>query len=127
MLPSQARLSESKIRSALKAGGYDGAIVSHFVSANERAEWVPGSTQIVPMPAGGLYGYYNFAYRTVHYPGHMRTTAVVTLETNVYAAASGKLVWSARSETFDPKSAEDIVQSFSAAATRRLRKDGIVP
>jgi hypothetical protein len=75
----------------------------------------------------GYYGYYGMGYDVVHEPGYTRTTTIVRLETHLYDVRTEKLLWGAHSDTFDPSSTDDIIQSVSKTISKRLAKDGLLP
>jgi hypothetical protein len=50
----------------------------------------------------------------------------VFLETNIYDVARRKLIWSARSETFDPSSERSLVKGLVKAVTNDLREQGML-
>ena len=60
-------------------------------------------------------------------PGYYETQTILRLETNLYDVESGELVWSGQSETFDPNSVEDVIDSVTQAVARRLRDEGLIP
>jgi len=126
-LPNSERLSEAEIRGAIRGGGYDGVIVSRLLDVDEQTEYVPPRTRTVPGHYGGYYGYYGSSWDVVHEPGYYRTTTIVRLETNLYDVGTGELVWSGQSETFNPSSLTDSIDSVTKAVAKRLRKESLIP
>ena len=49
------------------------------------------------------------------------------LETNLYDVGSGELVWSGQSETFDPDSFKDGIDSVTRAVADRLSQENLIP
>lgn len=126
LLPDPNRLGEERIRAAMTDGGYDAVIVTRLVDEEERTTVVPPRTYTVPGFYTGYYGYYRRSWDVVHEPGYTRVVKVVRLETNLYAAASGALVWSGQSETLDPSSVADVIASATAAVAGQLADDGLI-
>ena len=48
------------------------------------------------------------------------------LETNLYDVGTGELVWSGQSETFNPSTLQEIIDSATKATAKRLRKESLV-
>ena len=126
-LPQSERLTEEQVRRAIEGGGYDGVIVTRMLGVEEKTEYVPPRTYTVPRYYGGYYRYYGTAWDVVHQPGYTMTRTIVRLETNLYDVGSGELVWSGQSETFDPGSVTDIIDSVTKAVAGRLAKEGLLP
>jgi hypothetical protein len=45
---------------------------------------------------------------------------------NLYSLQDGKLIWSGVSQTFDPASAQAVVQGVSKAVAKSIQKDRLV-
>jgi len=125
-LPDSQRLGEEQIRRAIQGGGYDGVIVSRLLGVEEDTKYVPPRTYTVPRTYGAYYGYYGRTWDVVHEPGYYDTQKILRLETNLYDVKSGELVWSGQSETFDPKSADDVIDSVTRVVARHLRHEGLI-
>ena len=90
-------------------------------------EYVPPRTYTVPRYYRGYYGYYDSTWDVVHEPGYYKNHTIVRLETNLYDVGTGELIWSGQSETFNPSSLEDIIDSATKAVAKRLGKEGLIP
>jgi hypothetical protein len=126
-LPDTRRLSEEQVRGAIQGGSYDGVIVSRLLGVEKDTKYIPPRTYTVPRTYRGYYGYYGTTWDVVHEPGYYETQTILRLETNLYDVESGDLVWSGQSETFDPNSVEDVIDSVTRAVARRLRDEGLIP
>lgn len=140
-----------RVGRALKARGYDGVLVLRFLELDrdiERTE--PASVSIETGKVGrltsqrGPIGYYESGSaqyytfrtfdnyqaetkRTVYDPGKFEVTSTsVVFETNFYSLKTGKLIWTARSTTVDPRSASAFSRSFSAAVVESLIQDRVL-
>ena len=51
---------------------------------------------------------------------------IVTMDTNVYSVADGKLVWASRSATYDPESIPRLVEGIAAETTSEMRKQKLI-
>jgi hypothetical protein len=126
-LPHSTRLTEAQVRGAIEGGGYDGVIVTRLLGVEEKTEYVPPRTYTVPGRYYGYYSYYGSSWDVVHEPGYYKTHTIVRLETNLYDVGTGDLVWSGQSETFDPSSLTDSIDSVTKVVAKHLRKESLVP
>jgi hypothetical protein len=127
VLPRSQRLSEEEIRGAIRGGDYDAVVVTRLLGVEEKTEYVPPRTYTVPEYYYGYYGYYGATWEVVHEPGYYKTHRIVRLETNLYDVATGELVWSGQSETFDPDSFKDGIDSVTKAVAERLSQESLIP
>jgi hypothetical protein len=127
VLPHSTRLTEAQVRGAIEGGGYDGVVVTRLLGVDEETEYVPPRTYTVPRHYGGYYRYYGTSWDVVHEPGYFVTHSIVRLETNLYDVGTGELVWSGQSDTFDPDSVTDIIDSVTKAVARRLGEERLIP
>jgi hypothetical protein len=128
LLPEAERLSKDSIQRAIRGRGFQGVIATQLVQIDEQEKYVPPQTYVTPNYYGrGLYGYYGRSYEVVHQPGYTVTTTIVRLETHLYDASSAELVWAAHSDTFNPKSIDDGIQSVTEKLSKRLAADGFAP
>jgi hypothetical protein len=126
-LPQSERLSEAQIRGAIRGGGFDGVVVTRLLGVDEKTEYVPPRTRTVPGNIREYSGYYGTSWNVVHKPGYYTTNTIVRLETNLYDVGTGELVWSGQSETFNPSSMKDSIDSITKAMAKRLREESLVP
>ena len=128
VLPVVDRLSESDIQQTVEQGRYDGLIVTRLLAVAQKTQYRPPRAYTVPSgsPSRSYFGYYSSSRRIVREPGYLSTETVVMLETNVYDSQTAQLVWSGRSNTFDPKSVRDAIDSVTRAITERLTQDGMI-
>jgi hypothetical protein len=128
ILPNPERLSKESIQQAISGRGFQGVIATQLVQVDEQEKYVPPQTYVTPSYHGrGLYGYYGRSYEVVHQPGYTVSTTIVRLETHLYDASSAELVWAAHSDTFNPRSIDDGVQSVAKKLSKRLAADGFAP
>lgn len=113
--------NKDQVRARIEAAGVDGAVVFRVVSVENQERWVP------PTYYGDAWGYWGFAAPMVYQPGYLTTDRIVQVETNAYQVQNARLVWSARSETIDPKDAQQTIDEVVAETVKAMRKDGILP
>jgi hypothetical protein len=129
LLPQSEQLTEEQVRGAIEGGGFDGVLVTRVLSVDRDEEYVPPSTHTVPTTyhGYGYYGYYGSSYTVVHQPGYYKTNTTFRLETNLYSVASGGLVWSGQSDTLNPESLTDVIDSMTAAVAKKLKEEKLIP
>jgi hypothetical protein len=129
LLPQTTQLTEEQIRGAIEGGNFDGVLISRLLSVDQSQQYVPPSTYTVPTSyhGYGYYGYYGSSYAVVHEPGYFKTNTVFRLETNLYSVANSDLVWSGQSETLNPESLTDVIDSMTAAVAKKLKEEKLIP
>lgn len=138
MLPESTLLSEARIHSAIGSGSFDGVLITRLLSVDTSTTYTPPRRYNRPrttfyqagpawgMGFGGFYGFYGTTFTQVHKPGYFETSKTFRLETNLYSVATNDLVWTAQSETIDPKSLPDLLGSMTAAVAKRLESEGLI-
>jgi len=124
VLPSEERLSQVDLAAAVARGGHDGVIVTRLLAVDTDERYVPPSSSMSVGVGRGYYGYYGSSFGVNYSPGYVQRTTIVRLETKLYEVGEDDLVWSAQSETFQPSSTEDIVESVTKAVVKRLAEAG---
>jgi hypothetical protein len=97
--------------------GFDGLVVFRIAQVEKEATWVPGSYW-GPYYAIGGWPYWD--------PGYVRTDTVVYVETDVYSVGDDRLVWAARSKTYDPRSLRSLVDEVSKSVSKQMKKQGLI-
>ena len=133
-VPAHAILSHEelrdidKVKARMREQGFDSAVVMRLEAVDREVSYVPGRVYAVPAWYQGFYGYWGHGWRAVYEPGYYHTNRVVHMTTNVYSIPDDKLVWSSRSETFNPASlpqaAEEVLRVTSRATGEILKARG---
>lgn len=127
LLPGDERLTKASIEAAIAGRGFQGVLVTRLLGVDEETTYVPPSTYVRPGYYGyGMYGYYGASWDVVHDPGYTVTKTIVRLETHLYDARTADLVWAAHSDTFDPSSTDEIIDSVTKKLSRQLAEDGML-
>jgi len=142
ILPESTLLSEEQIHSAVESNQFDGMLTTRLLSVDTKnTKYTPpkkynrGRKALGFVPAGpswgmgwgGFHNFYAISFTEVHRPGYFDTSKTFRLETNLYSAATQDLVWTGLSETVDPKSVPDLLESMTRAVAKGLRKEGLIP
>jgi len=113
-----------EMASRLGEAGFDGAIMMRVADVT-----------ITPVYATGAYwydrpygfnSYWGYAWATPYDPGYYGENRIVTIETQIYSLKDDRLIFAARSQTTNPKSAGKLTDSVIRHIRERLRKDGLL-
>jgi hypothetical protein len=106
------------IRATLKKAGYDGALVSTLKGVSEQVLVAPDADW-----GSGFYG----AYWGPGAPVYAQTDQFVKFETTLWDPNSGRMVWSAITQTENPTSGSDFASSLTKAVVPSMAKAGLLP
>jgi hypothetical protein len=118
LYPDARGLDPVRVKEALRAQGCDGAVMMRL----SRVEQQISTTSTHPGYYGSFGGYWGHGYGSSI---EVQTDEIVHMETNLYSLAEDKLLYSARSETFNPSSTEDLVDEIAEAIAKDLEKRGL--
>ncbi len=76
------------------------------------------------MGMGGFGGYMGSA-AFIYQPGYYATDHTYFIESNLYDAFSGEILWSVQSKAYNPTKIDRVARTYSALLFERLRKEGI--
>jgi len=130
VLPADHKLDKKSLEEAARKYGVDAVMITSVVGVEENEVYYPPTTTYVapPLYYRDMWSYYPQVYETYSTPGYTVKYQNVKLESNLYDAGTGALVWSAASEAFDP--ASDIRKFSNALASQfvaSLREAGLIP
>ena len=126
--PEGSKLDINYLKTQVKEFRIDAVIVSRLVKVNKSITYVPGQPYMPYPNYGSFYGYYGAVYPVVYSPDYLREDTTVRVETNVYAVTSGEgqLVWTGVSDTFNPSSADKVIDALSKLIVKELQKEAII-
>lgn len=136
-------VSREEMEKLVQASGADGVLICKMIAVNETNRYVPPTAYSVTGtrypgwwndPYWGYYhpyphhywGQYYTATQVVWTSGYWEHNNAYRVESSLYRASDSKLVWSATSTTYDPKSVSDLAVSLSNSILRQLRTDGFL-
>jgi hypothetical protein len=102
----------------LQQGNFDGALVSTMKGVTEQVAVAPDAAW-----AGGFYG----AYWGAGAAAYAQTDQFVKFETTLWNPSSGKMVWSAITQTENPSSGPNFVSSLTGKIVPSLAQAGLIP
>ncbi len=111
------------IESALEQTSADAILTTRLVDIAREESYIPPGYDFAPV---GFYDYYYPTYRMMFRPGYVVTNTTVILETNVYSAVSGDLLWTGTTRSFNPVSADSVVNELAALLVGELAARGFI-
>ncbi len=118
--------SAETVEAYLQGSSEETILVTHLVGSEERSVYTPPSWQPVPRYYGSYRGYYGTVHDYVYRPGYYTQHEFVQLESNLYRAADGALIWSMQSQSIDPQSVDRLIDELIGLATQRLQAQGLL-
>ncbi|MFG0283399.1 MAG: hypothetical protein ACF8R7_03165 [Phycisphaerales bacterium JB039] len=114
------------VRRRLADAGFDGALVMRVISVDKEQTWTPGAPGR-PIYYDSFHSYYGYGWSTASSYGRWETDTIVQIETILYDFDDdARMIWGARSETFNPSSVSQTVEEIANAIRDRLRQDGLI-
>lgn len=108
----------------------DAILTVALIDQETETRYRPGTAGYAPMPRFGYYGtfwgYYNTWYPTLYSPGYYEEDKVYFIETNLYDADTQELLWSAQSETYNPRNLPDFASDFAEVVVSRLEREDLL-
>jgi hypothetical protein len=128
LLPDRESLEDkAKVDQIVRENGIDGIVMMRVVSDRTEVSYQPPSYPSSYYAFGDYYGP-DYGLAPFYYdPGDVRTYKVYGVETNVYEAKEGKLVWSGLTKTTDPDDTSDLLKQTVDKVHEELRKEQLLP
>ncbi len=127
--PEGTQLDLNYLKTQVKGFKIDAVIVSRLIKVETSTTYILGQAYVVPYPYyRSFYGYYGAVYPVVYSPDYLRQDKTVRIETNVYATTTpdGELVWTGVSDTFNPSSADNVIDGLSKLLVKELQKESVL-
>jgi hypothetical protein len=130
---SKGKASQDEILEAVRRSGADAILTSRLVRLIKYVQAYPG----IP-PAGcyypGYYGAYPYPYDFYGYyscavpyePAEIRAVEEAVVETNLYDAATNRMIWSGTTSSYDSPSPQTDASEVSWIIVRELRREGFI-
>jgi hypothetical protein len=122
-------LDEKTAMKRIKDKGFDGAFTIALLDKTKETTYKYGRIAIAPNPYR-FWGYYNYYYSNfygrVYIPGHYSDDNKFILEGSVYNLDSDKLLYSAKTKTFNPSSPQSLASEFTKKLVNDMYKNGVI-
>lgn len=117
LFPDARALDAERVKARLREEGFEVAVVMRLTRVEKEVSWTSGT----------YYGHHgSFGSSWAMEPGSMRTDDIVHVETKLFSLAEDKLLYAARSETFNPSSTKDLVDEIAEDVADSLEEKGLL-
>ncbi|MDH3219209.1 MAG: hypothetical protein OEO19_06705 [Gammaproteobacteria bacterium] len=121
--------SKDALDAAIRSQSMGAVLVTRVIGIEEISTYTPPTYTYTPLTFDRHYrdyhSYFNHAVQ-VATPGYWDKYEVLKLESNLYDSASQQLIWSIQSESFDPRSATQLIDDQITVAIKSLRNTGLI-
>lgn len=122
LIPQDGPADRATLDAAIAKAAAQGVLVTRLLRVERRTQFSPGF--VGPVPAFGhrrdFHGYYSSMW--VHYsPPQRHDFEIAVLETNLWRAEKGELVWSGMTESFASSDVRRATREFSNVIIKALR------
>jgi hypothetical protein len=118
--------NEDAIRQTIRADGFDGAITMRLIDVDKEQVYTPANTSLYPSYNRTFSGYYFRTWSYSYTPGYYTTSKTYNIEINVYSIKEDKIIWSALTETTDPKGIEQMTERIASMVYKKMQHEGFV-
>jgi hypothetical protein len=98
-------LNRDAVRRWVEKDGYDAVLVTRLVDTRKQTSYQPPTYT-------DFYGYWGSYGTYVTSPGYVLETTTLLIETTLFDASTGKVVYSAESESFQPSSRNEVIDEL---------------
>jgi hypothetical protein len=117
---------QARAKAKIASAGFDGAVIVRYVGSERQTTYVPGTTWWGPAPYGSMWGYWGYSWGAVYDPGYLVTDTIVSLESLVYDVKQDKLIWASKSDTTNPTSMKDLINSLIDKTVAEMKKQKVI-
>lgn len=114
----------TQLNAAIQQTQADGIVVLRLFSNKTEILYIPGGA--MPDAYLTLQAYYSSSQSNT-FTSLVSTDQVLGIETNVYRAETGSLVWSATSRSVSPANIDELIKDLLAAVRTRLKQRQLIP
>ena len=105
LIVAAADLNRAAVEGWVAKDGYDAVLVTRLVDTKKETSYQPPTYT-------DFYGYWGSYGSYVTSPGYVLETTTLLIETTVFDASTGKVVYSAESESFQPSSRDEVIHEL---------------
>jgi hypothetical protein len=127
VMPDGQQPTREAIEAEVMNRGFHAVLVTRLLDVEKSKQIVEAtSVQIPHAYYNSLYSYYYTVTEEMQQPGYTKEKRVVVIESNLYDTATGELIWTAISETFDVRSGQDAVKEVGSLIVKSLENHGLL-
>ncbi|HEX9813949.1 MAG TPA: hypothetical protein VGB31_03265 [Myxococcota bacterium] len=117
---SAADMTREAVRSWVQRDGYQGVLVARLVDVRREQYAVPPTYT-------DLWGYWGYYGTVMTSPGYVEDRTTLLINTDLFDASTGKVVYTAESKSSNPKSRAVVIRELTALLMKDLTKRSLVP
>jgi copper homeostasis protein (lipoprotein) len=125
-----AEVGKEEMMKKIIETGADAIFTVALLDVQTTERYNPGTPYTPGYPGFGFYGswggYYNYRFPVIYSPGYYTTDKTYLIESNLYDAATEKLVWTVQSSAFSPANLNDWFRGYSRMMLMQMKKDGLL-
>jgi hypothetical protein len=125
-----AEVGKEEMLKKIRETGSDAIFTVALLDVQTSERYHSGIPYETGYPGFGFYsswhGYYNYRIHVIYSPGYYTTDKTYLIESNLYDAASEKLIWTVQSSSFSPASLNDWFRGYSSLMINQMKKDGLL-
>lgn len=126
VLPDAKQNDQAVIEKKVTEQQADTVLITRLVSKRTVRIYVPGTVYFPPIYYGTWRDYYGYGYQEIYTPGYVTEDEYALIETNLYDAASDKLIMAATSETGMRGSDQNLIESYVGAMVNTMVAQGML-
>jgi hypothetical protein len=126
VFPQNAVQDTAALRQLIGQTGCDGVVVYRLVGMDKSQDYVPGAAYYSSPYYSSFYGYYGWSAPTTYSPGYVVENTTVVIESAAYTLDPARLLWTARSETFNPSNAQTLIKEVTSASVSAMKGEGLI-
>ncbi|WP_343304760.1 hypothetical protein AAHN97_24680 [Chitinophaga niabensis] len=119
-------LKEEKAMNMIRKKDVDQVLTIVMLDKSKEKNYVPGRTMFYRPYYGGWWSYYGSMYNRIYEPGYYTTNTKYFLESNLYSMKNKQLLYSVRTETFDPSSAARMAVVYTQQVVKDMTKQQLI-
>jgi hypothetical protein len=126
VFPQNAVQDTAALKQLIGQSGCDGVVVYRLVGVDKSQDYVPGAAYYSSPYYSSFYGYYGWSAPTTYSPGYVVENTTVVVESAAYTLNPARLLWTARSETFNPSNAQTLIKDVTSASVSAMKGEGLI-
>ena len=123
VLPKGEKLTIETFEKYFNDQDIDAVLVTIETGESTKETMYSGGTSYVAM---GFNGFYISTSPIYQVPGYLSEEKIIYMDTKLFETKEGKLVWSATSESYEPKSTSDVIKLTSLIVVDELYQEGFI-
>lgn len=121
-------MTETSTNDKLAKDGYDAVLTVVLLDKQRERYYVPARVVYSPYITyqSRFWGYYRTMHTRIISPGYYASSTKYFWESNFYDLASGKLLYSVQTESFDPVSADKLAHEYGGKIVQDMVKNSVL-